>query len=271
MIQLTGWTRSCWSCCMPEQADVRLAGSYRVRFDESGPDGRLPAAGFLRYAQDLAWLHSAGQGFDRRWYGELGLTWLVRAIELDLVEPVSYGEGLQAATEVMGFRRVWARRRTEFTRTADQRPLARAIIDWVLLNDNGQPARVPLELVQHFSSAAKFTFTPLRVPLGPTPADAVLAEFHVRRSELDPMAHVNNAAYLDYIDEQLVLAGRESAVEHMPRRYRLEYVAPAEAGARLRGALWRAEHGWHYRLESLDGRETVRASVDTEPTVSIGG
>jgi acyl-ACP thioesterase len=254
-----------------EQAEVRLAGPYRVRFDESGSDGRLPAAGFLRYAQDLAWLHSAGQGFDREWYGERGLTWLVRAIELNVVEPVSYGEELQVATEVMGFRRVWARRRTEFTRTTDQRPLARAIIDWVLLNDSGQPARVPLELVQHFSSASESTFTPLRVPLDPTPADAVRAEFDVRRSELDPMAHVNNAVYLDYIDEQLVLAGLAPAAHDVPRRYRLEYVAPAEAGARLRGALWRAEHGWHYRLESLDGRETVRASVEAEPTAWVGG
>ncbi|CAN5838940.1 hypothetical protein BH24CHL6_BH24CHL6_07630 [soil metagenome] len=245
--------------------------TYRVRFDESGADGILPASGYLRFAQDLAWVHSANQGFDREWYTRRGLTWLVRAIALEMVEPVAFGQELRVATEVVGFRRVWGRRRTEFLRTADQRPLALAIIDWVLLNDRGQPARVPLELVQHFSSASGVTFTPLRVPRDPVPADALRTEFVVRRSELDPLAHVNNAAYLDYIDEQLLVADHTPAADHLPRRYRLEYVAPARAGTRLRAALWRAEQGWHYRLESVDGNEILRASVDAEPTAWVGG
>ena len=50
-----------------------------MRFDEAAPDGRLRTSGLLRYAQDLAWIHSASLGFDRGWYGERGLTWLVRA------------------------------------------------------------------------------------------------------------------------------------------------------------------------------------------------
>ncbi len=32
------------------------------------PDGRLRTSGLLRYAQDLAWIHSASRGFDRAWY-----------------------------------------------------------------------------------------------------------------------------------------------------------------------------------------------------------
>ena len=40
--------------------------SYRVRFDEAGPDGHLRTSGFMRYAQDLAWQHSADLGFDER-------------------------------------------------------------------------------------------------------------------------------------------------------------------------------------------------------------
>ena len=62
--------------------DTRLTRTYRVRFDEAGPDGNLPAEGYLRYAQDLAWIHSETAGFGREWYGARGLTWLARAIEL---------------------------------------------------------------------------------------------------------------------------------------------------------------------------------------------
>ena len=81
----------------------RLEHDYRVRFDEAGPDGLLRASGYLRFAQDLAWLHSESGGFGREWYSERGLTWLVRAIELDIVGEVDYGARLTVSTEVIGF------------------------------------------------------------------------------------------------------------------------------------------------------------------------
>ena len=92
----------------------RIERPYRVRFDEAGPDGELRASGYLRFAQDLAWIHSESAGFGRDWYAERGLTWLVRAIELDVLYGVPYGSELDVSTEVIGFRRVWARRRSEF-------------------------------------------------------------------------------------------------------------------------------------------------------------
>ena len=69
----------------------RIERAYRVRFDEAGPDGSLKSGGYLRFAQDLAWIHSDSGGFGRDWYAERGLTWLVRAIELDILDDVPYG------------------------------------------------------------------------------------------------------------------------------------------------------------------------------------
>ena len=68
----------------------------------------------LRYAQDLAWFHSAARGFERAWYAERGLTWLVRAAEVEVLAPVAVGDELVGTTRVVGWRRVWARRRTDF-------------------------------------------------------------------------------------------------------------------------------------------------------------
>lgn len=249
---------------------ARFEATYRIRFDESGPDGRLPASGYLRYAQDLAWLHSSNEGFDRAWYGQRGLSWLIRAIELDVLEGAAYGEELHVSTEVLGFRRVWARRRSEFSHSHDQRPLALATIDWVLLNSAGQPVRVPLELSESFEAQAETAFTPLRVQLGEALPEASRSEFAVRRSELDPMAHVNNAAYLDYLDELLASAGQAEEAVRLPRRYRLEYVRPAEQGARLRGSLWRSEAAWSCRLESAQGAELLRARLETQLADFIG-
>ena len=67
---------------------------FRVRFDEAGPDGRLRTSVLLRYAQDVSWLHSTTRGFDRGWYAERGLTWLVRTAEVAVLAPIVVGEEL---------------------------------------------------------------------------------------------------------------------------------------------------------------------------------
>jgi acyl-ACP thioesterase len=250
---------------------ARLEQTYRVRFDESGPDGTLPGSGFLRYAQDLAWVHSEAAGFGRAWYRERGLTWLIRAVELDVLDEIDYGTEVDASTEVLGFRRVWARRRSEFTRRSTERDVAGALIDWVLLNERGSPVRVPAEIVGLFGDDSRDAFTPLKVGLPAAPTDASSFELSVHRGELDPMGHVNNAAYLDYMDDHLVSAGRTAEIGRLPRRYRVEFVAPAEPGMSLVGRAWDDGLAWCYRLETADGRELVRARLETDPALWVGG
>lgn len=124
----------------------RIERTYRVRFDEAGPDGNLRSGGYLRFAQDLAWIHSESAGFGREWYGERGLFWLVRGVELEILDAVEFGSEVVVSTEVIGFRRVIARRRSEIRRVGSERIIAEAFTDWVLLNDAGRPVRPPEEI-----------------------------------------------------------------------------------------------------------------------------
>lgn len=247
---------------------ARLDRPYRVRFDEAGPDGYLRSSGYLRYAQDLAWIHSESHGFDHEWYAARKLSWLVRAVELDIVGNVAYGSELIVSTEVIGFRRIWARRRSEFRVTGTERPVAVALTDWVLLDGRGAPTRVPAEIVDAFVEP-DINYTPMRLHLPPTPADATAYPIRVRRSEVDPMAHVNNAAYLDYLDDQLLLDRPPTAAPDVPRRYRAEFIAAAESGAELVGRLWQADTARLYRLEDRVAREMLRASLETAPYLKI--
>lgn len=230
----------------------------------------MRSSGYLRYAQDLAWIHSESEGFDREWYTERGLTWLVRGIELDIVSDVVYGSELVVSTEVIGFRRVWARRRSEFHPVGSERPAAVAITDWVLLNARGAPTRVPTEIADAFVEPDT-DFTPLRLAIPPAPASATSLPLTVRRSELDPMAHVNNAAYIDYLDEHYVDGSRGPAALPVPRRYRAEFVASAEPGTVLVGHGWQGETAWNYRLEDEAGTELLRARLETDPATWVGG
>lgn len=249
----------------------RIERTYRVRFDEAGPDGNLRSGGFLRFAQDLAWIHSESAGFDRDWYGERGLFWLVRGVELDILDLVEFGSELVVSTEVIGFRRVIARRRSEFHLPGTERPVAEALTDWVLLNNAGRPVRPPTEIPEAFGAAADFT--PLRVELTETPQDAHARSFVVRRSETDPMAHVNNAGYLDYLDEQYlsVFDAPIDAPLPVPRRYRAEFVGSATPGATVVGRNWQAQPAWSYRLTDETGAQLFRASLEVDPAMWVGG
>ena len=180
----------------------RCSAPFRVRFDEAGPDGLLrtssPAA--LRPGPGLVSTPpsagSTGPGTPSAassgWPGPR---------RSPCFEPVRVGDELTGTTQVVGSRRVWARRRTEFTdRTA--RSSAWTHVDWVLLDGRGAPTRIPPE----FDGA----FGP---PGGDLPAGSGgprrrrrrtprRPRFAVRPQELDPMDHANNAVYADWLEER---------------------------------------------------------------------
>jgi acyl-CoA thioesterase FadM len=234
--------------------------SYRVRFDEAGPNGLLRTSGLMRYAQDLAWLHSTALGFGREWYAERGLTWLVRAAELVVLAGAPMGTDVGARTEVVGMRRVFARRRGTFHLT-DGTVAAWVHTDWVLIDARGALTRIPAIFSEMFG-ASDGAGSVGRVALPPTPGDAPRLALTVRRHELDPMAHANNATYLDWMEEAIAAAGGAEAATATPRRYRLEYTLAAAGGAELESAAWLSEGGWSYRLtEPSSGGELFRATL----------
>ena len=250
---------------MTAKAPDQCSAPYRVRFDEAGPDGRLRTSVLLRYAQDLAWYHSTARGFGRAWYAERGINWLVRAAEVAMVAPVPVGADLVGTTQVVGWRRVWARRRTEF-RADDGTLLAWVHIDWVLLDARGAPTRIPPEFDAVFG-APPASFGLARVDPGDPPADATRIKLVVRPQELDPMDHVNNAVYADWLDEVVLVAGDVDAVRAIPRLARLEYARAAEAGSTVEAAAWRDPGpAWSCRITDLAGTDLLRARLEPGPT-----
>lgn len=249
----------------PSETERRTSSPFRVRFDEAGPDGIARASTYLRYAQDVAWVHSERRGFGRPWYIERGLAWVVRAVELTIFVPLPTGAGLIATTEVIGGRRVMARRRCDLRAEADGAAVATVITDWVMTTTSGAPTRVPDAFPISFGVVLD-SFEPIRVrsaeATGEAPGGAVSRSFEVRLHELDPMGHVNNAVYLDWLDEA-VQALEPSALEIVPRRYRLEYRTVAALGATMVGTAWAADPGWSYRLEDDAGRVCLSGSLDS--------
>jgi acyl-ACP thioesterase len=242
----------------------RCSAPYRVRFDEGGPDGLIRTSVLLRYTQDLAGHHSTIRGYGREWYAERAITWLVRAAEVGVVAPIAVGDELIGTTQVVGWRRVWARRRTEF-RDAAGALVAWVHIDWVLVDARGAPTRIPAEFDAVFGAPAA-TFGLARVDLGAVPPDAGRRTFTVRPQELDPMEHVNNAVYADWLDEAILTArdpgqSGAGAVRTVPRLARLEYARAAEPGATLVTEAWHDGPVWSCRISDPVG-DLLRARME---------
>jgi medium-chain acyl-[acyl-carrier-protein] hydrolase len=237
-------------------ADQGFEGLYRIRFDEADGEGTLRPSGYVRYAQDLAWQHSEARGFDRAWYGERGIGWLVRWVQLEMIEPVQYGATVRVTTEVEGGRRSWARRHTE-AHGEDGRLHAIVLTDWILMSDRGRPARVPDEIVRAFSGGAEVEAG--RVVLDEPPPGAQMVELTVRPQDVDPMRHVNNAIYFDYVDEVLARIGVDGGTNR--RCYRLEFLRPAMPDERLHATAWRDGAEIMLLLTGAAGDAVLRASV----------
>jgi acyl-CoA thioesterase FadM len=226
-----------------------FSATYRVRFDEAGPDGRIRTSTLLRYAQDVAWRHSEDRGFDRDWYAARHLGWVVRGVELEILRPIAMGSSLTVTTAVIGHRRIWARRLAEL-RLPDGGLAGRVLTDWVILDARGRPVRIPTDFGLSFSIPELDGDILRLAPLSGDSGDAL--PLRVRPQELDPMGHVNNAAYLDWLEEALAGGvrrpdGGSAEVALVPRSARLEYLASVGPGEDLvvvlarRGSTWRAE------------------------------
>ena len=240
---------------VPRVGNGFLAG-YRVRFDEAGPDGMMRTSSLLRYAQDIAWRHSEHLGFDRNWYLARGLGWVVRGVELELHAPVPMGHTLRVSTAVVGHRRIWARRMGE-CRLADGSLAARVTTDWVLLDGRNRIVRIPNDFgVAFVNPEVGGDILRVAAPSGDPIASAGLA---VRRTDLDPLDHVNNAVYVDWLSEALDAAGWRGALEGQGRLLRLEYLASAEHGNDVVVDLFGDAATWTARIRRPGGGDLLRA------------
>ena len=249
----------------PVSRATPFSAPYRVRFDEAGPDGLVRTSVLLRFAQDVAWLHSDALGFDRDWYEARGLVWLVRAAEVVVSGAVASGDQLEVSTRVIGFRHVLARRRAEVRRAGAV--LATVDTDWVMTDaDRGAPTRIPEAILAGFP-VSSHAFSPLRAALdGEGPSTGT--PFRARPDDLDPLGHANNGAYLDWLEAAVAdLPDGPGRLVARPRTIRLEYVRPAGPAEDLVAATWVVARdpgsvAYHVVARS-DGSERLRATHRT--------
>ena len=247
---------------MPENT-VSYTKNYQVRYDECSLYGFLTPAAAVRYLQDIAVLH----------YNSANLNdngnWIARRTVLDFHASVPAYANLTLKTFVGGVSKVTSQRKYEL-RLETGEPAVTGYTVWVYLGPNGRPARFPANFVDFFWPGG-----PTPIVEGPDWPDwpdrpPAIYQHKVSFSDLDIQAHMNNAAYLDLLDN----AGWEAQTAAQapslpgnkalfPLHYDLEYLNYALFGHELEVHTWleTLPNGDFERLQQInrEGRPIARA------------
>jgi acyl-CoA thioester hydrolase len=229
--------------------------TFRVRYYECDAYERLRHSNYARYMQEAAFDASAAAGYDLSRYAAMERYWLVRETDIEYLRPVRYGDALQVKTWVDDFRRVRSRRMYEFRMAGSGELVARAYSDWAFLhNATGRPAIIPPEMAAAFFPEGAPARPRSHFPAPPSPPAHVLRlARHVEWQDIDAAQHVNNAMYLDYVED---CAMRARATYGWPlarlqaegaaitiRRHQIEYRQPALLDDELELASWLSSIG----------------------------
>lgn len=179
--------------------------TFRARYYECDAYGHLNNSNYLRYMQETAFDASAAAGYGLERYRQMGTVWLIRESEVEFLEPIRYGDTVEVTSWVADFQRVRSRRAYEFRREGEPQVLARGFTDWVYLDDETvKPAAIPDELKRAFFPNGGPNEIPKRErfpEIPPLPKNPYRMRRRAAWNEVDPRVHVNNAAYMVYVED----------------------------------------------------------------------
>jgi len=242
--------------------------TFRVRYYECDAYGHLYSTNYLRYMQETAFDASAAAGYDMKRYDEIQHHWLIRESQVEYLQPIRYDQHVAVTTWIADFRRVTSMRAYEFRLVETGELVARAFTDWVFLDTRRKrPTSIPNALVEAFyPEGAPGEFPPRQpFPVSPAPPPGVYRmQRKVSWQDIDALQHVNNAVYLDYVNEcglQVCTAHGwpwqrmvEEGFAVYLRQARLQYLQPAVLGDELEISTWvsevrRASSARHYTFQ----------------------
>jgi acyl-ACP thioesterase len=216
----------------PSDGDARTRVSVlptSVRLGDVDSKGRLRLDATARLLQDAATDDASDAGLDRR-FG-----WLVRRTLIDTVRPATLGEDVEVATWCTGIGRSWAERRSQIV--GGRGALIDAVSLWVQIDiASGRPARIDNDFLRAYESTARGRVVSARLALD-APEDLIESNridgapiertaWVVRRTDIDPFGHVNNAATWEFLEE----FGALDRTDERTGRAELEYLQPVEHG-----------------------------------------
>jgi acyl-ACP thioesterase len=188
---------------------------------DCAPSGRIRLDALARFAQDIAYADAEDVGLAQT------AVWVVRRTRIQVNRFPRLGEHLELATFCSGLGRMWAERRTSIR--GDEAGEVEMVSLWVHLDPvSARPTPITEEEIGAWSESTggRKVTARLRHPVAKDADGSVPWRF--RRTECDLADHINNAAYLQPLEEELLGGDELESID-----VEIEYRSPAQAGEKL--------------------------------------
>jgi len=187
-----------------------------VRLGDVDRRGRLRLDATARYLQDVATDDVAETPLNGAY------TWVVRRSLIEVQTPAILDEALTLTTFCSGTGRCWAERRTSLV--GSRGASIEAVSLWIRIDPaTGGPLSLGDDFSEVYGAAAGGRRVSARLQLTDPPADAIRRPWQIRRVDIDPLNHVNNAAQWACLEEICAeqRCGRRGVAE-------IEFLAPVD-------------------------------------------
>jgi len=216
-----------------------------IRHYELDAHGELPNSALFRLFQETAMRATRDAGFGVEWFMERRTVWLVHQMTVEHLRPIRYPDELDVATWLSDAQKVRTHREYLARDAVTNEIVARGRAYWVHLNGATLlPARIPADIMERFQPNGIRAVPRVEPRAYPLPAHLTPIEHRTRRRaqryEADGMQHVNNAVYVDWLEEALADAvaahlsttrrSAQGGAHFGVRRHDIEYARSALPG-----------------------------------------
>lgn len=191
-------------------------------FADCTPSGRIRLDALARWLQDVAYADVVEAELADR------AVWVVRRSRIRVERFPRFGETYLLATFCSGLGRMWAERRTTISRLGEAEGDVEAVSLWVHLDPvSWRPVPFSPEETSLYGTSADGRRVTARLRHSQPDASSPAEHWTFRATELDIAGHINNAAYWQPLEEEL-LAGPE------PTRIdaEVEFRTPCQPGSK---------------------------------------
>lgn len=175
-------------------------------------------------------------GFGVEWFVERQTVWVLRAMIVEHLRPIHYPDELDVSSWLSDAGKVRVHREYLARDATTGAVVARGRGEWVHLNGKTMmPARIPSEIFARMQPNGVRAVPRLEPRAYPAPRMPIeyRTQRRVQRYETDGLQHVNNAVYVDWLEEALAdaVAPFTSVERYLRvRRHDIEYAHAALAG-----------------------------------------
>ncbi|ALG85781.1 acyl-[acyl-carrier-protein] thioesterase [Gordonia phthalatica] len=216
-----------------------FTADYRVRTGDIDQDMRVRLDGLARYLQDVANDNIAVLPF-----AKTDPFWIIRRTVIDVLEPITWPSDFSVERWCGSLSTRWTNMRVRINATAETNefnpePRPNGVVEteafWINMNADGMPSRISdlaMETLLPMTDEHRLRWKAMNPGKAPAPEELDLPdrEHVLRITDFDPFKHLNNAAYFEAVEDELVdhadlLAG--------PHRAIIEYLRPIKPGTRV--------------------------------------